>query len=165
MPKTTKGGQPRAEELPGTLRRSPRKAQRTFAKAHDSAAEQYGDEERANRVAYNAVKHQFQKVGDHWEPKGPQGPFRRAGGEPESAGEPRPDRWRRRREGQLQAGVDESGRQARHPRPLEDDQAGTRRGNRQQAGLMTAPVRRPYPDLGEESMPNRSFSDDGYSSR
>jgi len=70
MPKTTKGGQPRAEELPGTLRRSPRKAQRTFAKAHDSAAEQYGDEERANRVAYNAVRHQFQKVGDHWEPKG-----------------------------------------------------------------------------------------------
>jgi cation transport regulator ChaB len=74
MPKTAKGGQPRAEELPGTLRRSPRKAQRTFAKAHDSAAEQYGDEERANRVAYNAVKHQFQKVGDHWEPKGHKGP-------------------------------------------------------------------------------------------
>jgi cation transport regulator ChaB len=74
MPKTTKDGQPRAEELPGTLRRSPRKAQRTFAKAHDSAAEQYGDEERANRVAYNAVKHQFQKVGDHWEPKGHKGP-------------------------------------------------------------------------------------------
>lgn len=74
MPKTTKGGQPRAEELPGTLRRSPRKAQRTFAKAHDSAAEQYGDEERAHRVAYNAVKHQFQKVGDHWEPKGHKGP-------------------------------------------------------------------------------------------
>ena len=74
MPKTTKDGQPRAEELPGTLRRSPRKAQRTFAKAHDSAAEQYGDEERAHRVAYNAVKHQFQKVGDHWEPKGHKGP-------------------------------------------------------------------------------------------
>jgi cation transport regulator ChaB len=74
MPKTTKVGQPRAEELPGTLRRSPRKAQRTFAKAHDSAAEQYGDGERANRVAYNAVKHQFQKVGDHWEPKGHKGP-------------------------------------------------------------------------------------------
>lgn len=74
MPKTTRDGQPRDEELPGTLRRSPRKAQRTFAKAHDSAAEQYGDEERANRVAYNAVKHQFQKVGDHWEPKGHKGP-------------------------------------------------------------------------------------------
>lgn len=74
MPKTTRDGQPRAEELPGTLRRSPRKAQRTFAKAHDSAAEQYGDEERANRVAYSAVKHQFQKVGDHWEPKGHKGP-------------------------------------------------------------------------------------------
>ena len=34
MPKTAKCGQPRAEELPGTLRRSPRKAQRTLAKAH-----------------------------------------------------------------------------------------------------------------------------------
>ena len=74
MPKTTKGGEPRAEELPGTLRRSPRKAQRTFAKAHDSAAEHYGDEERAHRVAYGAVKPQFQKVGDHWEPKGHKGP-------------------------------------------------------------------------------------------
>jgi cation transport regulator ChaB len=74
MPKTTRSGQPRSEELPGTLKRSPEKAQRTFAKAHDSAAEQYGDEERANRVAYNAVKHQYQKVGDHWEPKGHKGP-------------------------------------------------------------------------------------------
>ena len=74
MPKTTKSGKPRSEELPGTLRRSPEKAQRTYAKAHDSAAENYGDEERANRVAYNAVKHQFQKVGDHWEPKGHKGP-------------------------------------------------------------------------------------------
>jgi cation transport regulator ChaB len=74
MPKTTKDGQPRNEELPGTLRRSPRKAQRTFAKAHDSAAEQYRDEERASRVACNAVRHQFQKVGDHWEPKGHKGP-------------------------------------------------------------------------------------------
>jgi cation transport regulator ChaB len=75
VPKTTKSGKPRAEELPGTLKRSPEKAQRTYAKAHDSAAENYGgDEERANRVAYNAVKHQFQKVGDHWEPKGRKGP-------------------------------------------------------------------------------------------
>jgi cation transport regulator ChaB len=74
MPKTTKRGKPRSEEMPGTLKRSPEKAQRTYAKAHDSAAENYGDEERANRVAYNAVKHQFQKVGDHWEPKGHKGP-------------------------------------------------------------------------------------------
>lgn len=70
MPKTTKSGKAKQEELPSTLQRSPAKAQRTFAKAHDSAAEQYGEGERAHRVAYSAVKHQFQKVGDHWEPKG-----------------------------------------------------------------------------------------------
>jgi cation transport regulator ChaB len=74
MPKTTSSGKPKQEELPGTLKRSPAKAQRTFAKAHDSAAEQYGDAERAHRVAYSAVKHSFEKVGDHWEPKDHKGP-------------------------------------------------------------------------------------------
>ena len=49
MPKTTKGGNARREELPGTLKRSNAKAQRTFAKAHDSAAETYGEGERARR--------------------------------------------------------------------------------------------------------------------
>ena len=74
MPKTTKSGQPRAEELPGTLRRAPKKAQETFAKAHDSAMDTYDDEERAHRVAFNAVKYTFEKVGDHWEPKDHKGP-------------------------------------------------------------------------------------------
>jgi cation transport regulator ChaB len=74
MPMTTRTGQPRAEELPGTLRRSPEKAQRTFAKAHDSAVDTYGEGERAHRVAYGAVKHRFQKKGDHWEEKGRKGP-------------------------------------------------------------------------------------------
>jgi cation transport regulator ChaB len=74
MPKTSKSGEPIKEELPGTLRRSPKKAQDTFAKAHDSAAAQYGDEERANRVAYAAVKHSFEKKDDHWEPKDHKGP-------------------------------------------------------------------------------------------
>lgn len=70
MPKTTKTGKPKQDELPSTLQRSPAKAQRTFAKAHDAAAEQYGEGERAHRTAYAAVKHSFEKVGDHWEPKG-----------------------------------------------------------------------------------------------
>lgn len=74
MPKTTRNGKAKKEELPGTLKRSPEKAQRTFAKTHDSAAETYGDEERANRVAYGAVKHSYEKVGDHWEPKDEKGP-------------------------------------------------------------------------------------------
>ena len=74
MPKTGKGGEAKKSELPSTLRKSPPKAQRTFAKAHDAAEEQYGDPERAYRVAFSAVKHSFEKVGDHWEPKDEAGP-------------------------------------------------------------------------------------------
>jgi len=74
VPKTSKSGKPKQEELPSTLRRSNAKAQRTFAKAHDSAADQYGDSERANRVAFSAVKHTHEKVGDRWEPKEQTGP-------------------------------------------------------------------------------------------
>jgi cation transport regulator ChaB len=74
MPKTTKSGQPKKEELPSTLKRSPAKAQRTFTKAHDAAAEQYGEGERAHRTAFAAVKRGFEKVGDHWEPKAEKGP-------------------------------------------------------------------------------------------
>jgi cation transport regulator ChaB len=74
MPKTTKKGTARQDELPSTLRRSDEKAQRTFAKAHDSAAEQYGDEQRAHQVAFAALKHTHEKVGDHWEPKEEAGP-------------------------------------------------------------------------------------------
>ena len=74
MPKTTKKGDARQDELPSTLQRSGPKAQRTFAKAHDAAAEEYGDEERAYRVAFSALKHTHEKVGDHWEPKDHKGP-------------------------------------------------------------------------------------------
>ncbi len=74
MPKTAKSGAAKKDELPSTLRRSTAKAQRTFAKAHDAAAEQYGSEERAHRVAYAAVKHSYEKVGDHWEAKDEKGP-------------------------------------------------------------------------------------------
>lgn len=74
MPKTTKGGEPKKNELPSTLQRSGAKAQRTFAKAHDAGAEQYGSEARAHRVAYAALKHSFEKVGDRWERKRRKGP-------------------------------------------------------------------------------------------
>ncbi len=82
MPKTTRSGDARKSELPSTLQRSDAKAQRTFAKAHDAAEEQYGDEERAYRVAFSALKHTHEKVGDHWEPKDHKGPSddRAAGG-------------------------------------------------------------------------------------
>lgn len=74
MPKTTRGGAAKQSELPSTLKKSSAKAQRTFAKAHDAAAEQYGEGERAHRVAYDALKHSFEKVGDHWEAKSEKGP-------------------------------------------------------------------------------------------
>ena len=67
---------PGREELPLTLRRSPAKARETWIKAHDSAAGEYGEGERAHRTAFGALKHRFEKVGDHWEPKpgGARGP-------------------------------------------------------------------------------------------
>ena len=74
MPKTTKSGKAKTDELPSTLQRSPEKAQQTFAKTYDSAVETYGDGERAARTAFAAVKHSFEKVGDHWEPKDEKGP-------------------------------------------------------------------------------------------
>ncbi len=67
---------PAKKEMPSTLQRSPKKAQRTWAKAHDSAVDEYGEGERAHRTAFSALKHSFEKVGDHWEGKnkGKKGP-------------------------------------------------------------------------------------------
>ncbi|MFE0450964.1 ChaB family protein [Streptomyces sp. NPDC058914] len=89
---------PGRQELPSTLERSAEDAQRTWIKAHDSAVEQYGEGERAHRVAYGALKHKYEKVGDHWERKegGRMGPS-----DPRSA---RP----RGRGGRSGEGVDES---------------------------------------------------------
>lgn len=65
---------PARQDMPSTLKRSPKKAQDTYVKAHDSAVEEYGEGERAHRTAFAAVKHSFEKVGDHWEPKSKKGP-------------------------------------------------------------------------------------------
>ncbi|MFF0311833.1 ChaB family protein [Streptosporangium sp. NPDC004379] len=65
---------PARKEMPSTIRRSPKKAQETWSKAHDSAVETYGEGERAHRTAFSALKHSFEKVGDHWEEKGRKGP-------------------------------------------------------------------------------------------
>lgn len=63
------------EELPSTLERSPAKVRRTYEEALDAAREQYrGDEERAHRTAWAAVKHIAEKKGDHWELKDEPGP-------------------------------------------------------------------------------------------
>lgn len=60
--------------LPGTLQRSPLKAQRTYLKVKEKAEQEYGSGERAGRTAIAALKHSFEKVGDHWEPKQRPGP-------------------------------------------------------------------------------------------
>jgi cation transport regulator ChaB len=98
VPKTTSGGKPKQSELPDTLKRSPAKAQRTFAKAHDAAVEQYGEGERAHRTAYAALKHSYEKVGDRWQPKDRKGPS-----DPRSK---KTTAQKRRGEGETYGGVD-----------------------------------------------------------
>ncbi|WP_207457411.1 ChaB family protein [Desertivibrio insolitus] len=65
---------PARDELPSTLQRSEKHAQETWIAAHDSAVETYGEGERAHRTAFSALKHSYEKVGDHWEPKEEKGP-------------------------------------------------------------------------------------------
>ncbi|WP_431928292.1 ChaB family protein [Nonomuraea jabiensis] len=65
---------PAVEELPSTIKRSPKKAQNTWIKAHDNAVKEYGEGRRAHMTAFAALKHSFEKVGDHWEPKEKKGP-------------------------------------------------------------------------------------------
>ena len=65
---------PARKDMPSTIRRSPKKAQDTYVETHDSAVETYGEGERAHRTAFAALKHSFEKVGDHWEPKAQKGP-------------------------------------------------------------------------------------------
>ena len=62
------------EELPSTIKRSPKKVQRTYQKALDNAHEQYRSEERAHRTAWDAVKHVAEKKGDRWVLKDEPGP-------------------------------------------------------------------------------------------
>jgi cation transport regulator ChaB len=71
----TRGGHmPAKDEIPSTLQRSPEHAREIYAKTLDSANETYGEGERAHRTAFAAVKHEYEKVGDHWEEKASSGP-------------------------------------------------------------------------------------------
>jgi hypothetical protein len=85
--------------MPGTLKRSPKKAQATYEKTLEAAEEQYGDGERGHRTAIASLKHSFEKVGDHWEPKDEPGPS-----DPRSARPTSP-----RRTGATAGGVDVEG--------------------------------------------------------
>src|SRR5215510_11536474 len=89
---------PAAKVMPRTIRRSPEKAKRTWAKVHDAAVEQYGEGERAHRTAFAALKHSFEKVGDRWVPKKEQGPS-----DPRSRGT---TAQKRRNQGEAFGGVD-----------------------------------------------------------
>ncbi len=60
---------PAKDDLPSTLKRSPKKARDTWSETHDAAVDSYGEGERAHRTAFASLKHSFEKVGDHWEPK------------------------------------------------------------------------------------------------
>ena len=72
--RTPKGKTDKGSDIPSTIQRSGEKAQDTWAKAHDSAVDSYGEGERAHRTAFSALKHTHEKVGDHWEPKEEYGP-------------------------------------------------------------------------------------------
>jgi hypothetical protein len=89
-------------DLPRTLARSPEKAQRTYARTLRSAERKYGAGERAARIAYASLKHGFEKVGDHWEPKRRKGPS-----DPQAA---KGGAAARRSEGETFGGVDVNGR-------------------------------------------------------
>ena len=107
MPKMASGSRVKKSELPSTLRKSGAKAQRTFAKTHDSAAEQYGEGERAHRAAYAALKHTHEKVGDRWQPKDGKGPS-----DPRSK---KTTAQKRRGEGETYGGVDAEGNTKQEP--------------------------------------------------
>jgi anti-sigma B factor antagonist len=65
----TSRGLPPAGELPGTVKRSSKEAQRTFAQALTSAVQVHGEGDQAFRAAYVEFKQTFEKRGDRWIPK------------------------------------------------------------------------------------------------
>ena len=89
---------PAREEMPNTLRRSSAKAQRTWAKTHDSAVRQYGEGEVAHRTAIAALKRTFEKKGGRWVHKSEPGPS-----DPRST---KPTRAKRHGVGETFGGVD-----------------------------------------------------------
>ena len=79
---------PDRDDLPSTLKRSPKHAQDFFEKTLESAEETYGEGERARRTAFASLKHSYEKVGDHWEEKEERGPSdKKAAGGRDSGGE------------------------------------------------------------------------------
>src|SRR5512142_3086314 len=61
-------------EMPQTILRSDKHAQDLWKAAHDSAVKTYGEGGSAHRVAYAALKHEYEKKGDKWVRKAEKGP-------------------------------------------------------------------------------------------
>ncbi|MBX6370632.1 MAG: ChaB family protein [Acidothermus sp.] len=78
---------PTSTSMPSTVRRSTAKARRTWTKTYESALEQYGEADRARRVAFASLERNFEKVGDRWVQRPPsrQGAARTTGGVDENA--------------------------------------------------------------------------------
>lgn len=74
MPKKNGDGKQDETEIPSTILRSEEHAQHLWKAAHDSAVETYGEGGRAHRVAYAALKHEYEKQGDKWVRKAEKGP-------------------------------------------------------------------------------------------
>ena len=74
MPSKHQQAEEMRDDVPSTIARSDDKAVRTYKKTLESAEDSYGEGERAHRAAYGALKHTYEKVGDHWEPKEQAGP-------------------------------------------------------------------------------------------
>jgi hypothetical protein len=102
MPKMASRNTPKRSELPSTLERSSAKAQRTFAKAHDRAAEQYGEGERAHRTAYATLKRTHERKGERWVAKDGAGPSDPRSKQPSTAA-------KRAGRGETYGGVDAEG--------------------------------------------------------
>lgn len=69
-----RGREKNGTDIPSTIERSEKHAQHIWQKAHDSAVQTYGEGGRAHRVAFAALKHEYEKKGDKWVRKPEMGP-------------------------------------------------------------------------------------------
>ncbi len=74
MPSKSSSASAGKAEIPATILRSEKHAQHLWKKTRDSALKTYGEGGRAYRVAYAALKHEYEKRGDHWVKKDHAGP-------------------------------------------------------------------------------------------
>jgi len=123
-------------DMPSTLERSSDKAQRTYAKTLRSAEAEYGSGQRAGRTAYAALKHSYEKVGDHWEEKGRKGPSDAQAAQSGKAARERPK--------PTAGGVDERGhtRQALYAQARRLDIAGRSRMSKEELARAVAAKQR-----------------------